>query len=118
MEDIQSDHTDFWIRATLFEVFPELLDFEGARRSTVGGYADILKSGGFEDVRVLEYAETRKCYSSYQELEAEILARKGKSILFELSDSELRRYCKRLKSQAPTNSLREVDRWTVWLAAR
>ena len=118
LEDVESADLVFWIRATLFEEFPQLLEFERARRPTAHGYADALKESGFADIRILTHVETRKCYSSFRELETEIAARKGKSILFELSDSELRRYCERLESKALNNSLREVDQWTTWLATK
>jgi len=77
-----------------------------------------LRESGFTDIRILAHSETRRCYSSFRELETEIVARKGKSILFELSDSELARYCERLESKSQRNPLREVDQWTVWLATR
>jgi len=118
LEDVESADPTFWIRATLFEEFPRLLEFERARRPTAQAYANALKESGFVDVRVLTYSETRKYYSSFRELEMEIMARKGKSILFELSDSELRRYCDRLRSKATNTSLREVDQWTIWLATK
>ena len=118
LEDVESADPTFWIRATLFEEFPQLLEFERARRPTVHGYANALKESGFIEIRVLTYSETRKYYSSFRELEMEIMARRGKSILFELSDSELIRYCDRLKSKAMNSSLREVDPWTIWLATK
>ena len=116
-EDVKSTHPDFWIRAALFETFPQLFEFERNRRPTAEGYVKRLKKGGFRNVQVSNYAETRRSYSSYRELEEEIMARKGKSILFELSDSELRVYCKRLESKAARNPLREKDQWSVWLAS-
>jgi 2-polyprenyl-3-methyl-5-hydroxy-6-metoxy-1,4-benzoquinol methylase len=118
LEDVESADPTFWIRATLFEEFPQLLEFEGARRPTAQTYANVLRESGFIDIRVITYSETRKYYLSFRELEMEIMARKGKSILFELSDSELRRYCDRLKSKAMNSSLRDVDPWTIWLAAK
>lgn len=118
MEDVASEVPEFWIRSTLFEEFPRLLEFERGRRPTAQGCACTLREGGFKNVRMLTYVETRQCYPSFGELAADILARKGKSIRFELSDSELERYCDRLELKAPGESIREVDQWTVWLAAK
>jgi len=115
LEDVESTRPDHWIRSTLFEVFPRLLETERARRPTAAAYAKIMRESGFGKIDVRQYAETRKRYSSFEELEAEILARKGKSILFELSDAELRTYCGALARKRPRPPLIEADSWTVWI---
>ena len=47
-----------------------------------------------------------------------MLARKGKSILYELSDTELAAYCRRLSVLAETYELVKRDPWTVWIAIK
>jgi SAM-dependent methyltransferase len=118
LEDVESARPDHWVRSTLFEVFPRLLETERARRPTTAAYAKIMKESGFGTIDVLQYAETRKRYSSFEELETEILARKGKSILFELSDAELRTYCKALAQKRATPPIIEADSWTVWIGTK
>ena len=100
IEDVQSDDPQHWIRATLFEVFPRLLDSERLRRPSSQQYRDLLIDTGFRTVRELRYDEVRRRYASVHELENEIRSRKGKSILFELSDAELELYCRRLEEKA------------------
>ena len=107
-----------WIRATLFKCFPQLLEFERSRRPLRSGYREILKKLGFQIVDVATLDEVRKVYTSFMELEREILERKGKSILFELSDTQLKHYCAELKKASSANQkFEEIDRWTIWVAS-
>jgi ubiquinone/menaquinone biosynthesis C-methylase UbiE len=118
IEDVQLSDPQHWIRATLFEVFPRLVDFERLRRPARQRYRDLLIGSGFRQVRELQYDEVRRTYGSFDGLKSEILSRKGKSILFELSDAELEVYCTRLEEKAAGCPLIERDPWTVWLAVR
>jgi 2-polyprenyl-3-methyl-5-hydroxy-6-metoxy-1,4-benzoquinol methylase len=118
MEDVQSAQPQHWIRAMLFELFPHLMAFEMKRRPSRQAYAQLLKQAGFADVREMRYEEVRKTYDAFEDLQAEILARKGKSILFELSDAELARYCEKLREKAEAPPFTECDAWTVWLAKK
>ena len=91
---------------------------ERKRRPSVQRYRDTLSDAGFKAISVESYPETRKVYASFDALRSEILARKGKSILFELSDAELRQYCSALaETRAPTPIV-EVDAWTIWLCRK
>ena len=117
-ENTQDKDPEFWMRTTLFEEFPRLVGFESRRRPEAQAYADVLGANGFSDVRVCQLSETRKRYENFDELRAEILSRKGKSILFELSDAELVRYCELLETRSKTCPLVETDKWTIWLAAK
>jgi len=118
IEDVQSAEPRHWIRAILLETFPRLLAFEAARRPVTPAYADLLRRNGFSGVRTLRFEEVRKTYSSFEALRAEILGRKGKSILFELSDGELEAYCERLQEKGVDHPLVECDSWTVWLGTK
>jgi ubiquinone/menaquinone biosynthesis C-methylase UbiE len=115
-DDVASSNPDFWIRNTLFEVFPRLLDVERSRRPSWKGYARLLREEGFEDVQSLSYGEVRRRYASFDQLREEILARKGKSLLFELTDQELDIYCRALQSRSDAAPLIEKDAWTIWIA--
>ncbi|MGK0169183.1 MAG: ubiquinone/menaquinone biosynthesis C-methylase UbiE, partial [Gammaproteobacteria bacterium] len=116
LEDVKATDPAYWIRATLFEVFPQLVQFEATRRPVTERYSAHLTVAGFHDIEIVSVPEVRRVYGTFESLESEILSRKGKSILFELSDTELRRYCDVLAQRAPAHDLREVDPWTVWIA--
>jgi ubiquinone/menaquinone biosynthesis C-methylase UbiE len=118
IEDVESDDPQHWIRATLFEVFPRLLDVERSRRPSRQAYSRLLTGAGFRNVRELRYDEVRRRYVSFDELKGEILTRKGKSILFELNDAELELYCRRLEVKTRDHPLIERDVWTLWLARK
>jgi ubiquinone/menaquinone biosynthesis C-methylase UbiE len=118
IEDVRSIDPRHWIRSTLIEMFPRLLDFERARRPSTQAYADILLRAGFAAPRTLIYPEVRKVYASVSELSSEILARKGKSILHQLSDAELARYCEALTRRVEDLPIVEADSWTVWIAKK
>jgi ubiquinone/menaquinone biosynthesis C-methylase UbiE len=115
-EDVESSDPAYWIRSSLFTLFPHLLEYERGRRPQRQDYAGILATAGFTTVRVVSFVETRKRYASFAELETEIMTRKGKSILFELSDAELKIYCAYLKDHAKGRATEEVDPWTIWIA--
>lgn len=118
IEDVRSSEPRHWIRSTLFKAFPHLLEFEAARRPARRSYTDLLRRNGFSGVRTLRFEEVRKAYLNFEELRAEILSRKGKSILFELGDSDLEAYCERLWDKAANHALVENDSWTVWLGTK
>ncbi len=116
-EDVCSIDSAHWIRATLFKCFPQLLEYERFRRPLRSGYREMLKKLGFQIVGVVTLDEVRKVYASFTELETEMLARKGKSILFELSDTQLKHYCAELEKVSVDQKLEEIDRWTIWVAS-
>lgn len=116
IENVLDDSPNHWIRATLFECFPRLLEFERERRPSESKYKELLKSSNFEVQAPIRFSERRKSYSSLTELQEEIRSRKGKSILFELSDDELEVYCERLEQASMNKPLDEIDQWTIWRA--
>ena len=118
LEDVVDTNPDAWIRTTLIEAFPRLVDFERQRRPSRRDYEDILINSGFNNIKTLTYAEIRKRYDAFDVLEQEIMSRKGKSTLFELNDTELRQYCDLLSEKSQTRELIECDRWTVWLSEK
>ena len=115
--DVQDKAPAFWIRTTLFELFPWLLQFEADRRPDRDGYTAVLRACGFRVV-TSAFPETRRVYHSFETLESDILGRRGKSILFELDDNELRQYCAALRERFTRLPLIECDPWTVWRATR
>jgi ubiquinone/menaquinone biosynthesis C-methylase UbiE len=115
-EDVISLNSEHWIRSTLFCKFPKLLEFERNRRPAKSFYSNLIIEQEFTELTTSSFSEVRRTYSNFEELENEILLRKGKSILFELSDNELKEYCFSLRDVARGQELKEVDQWTIWLA--
>jgi len=115
-ENVLDEHPRHWIRATLFKCFPRLLEFERERRPSEGRYNEILESSSLQTLTPIRFSERRKSYTSLEELKNEIRSRKGKSILFELSDDELELYCEMLEQASIDRPLDEIDQWTLWRA--
>ena len=116
LADVEADAPEYWIRATLVRLYPRLIDVERARRPNASAFTGRLRRVGFEEVVQGTLAETRKIYDSFTALETEILTRRGKSILFELTDEQLRAYCEALRRVCPPGPVVEIDPWTVWFA--
>jgi ubiquinone/menaquinone biosynthesis C-methylase UbiE len=118
IEDVRTPSDDHWIRRELLTMFPRLLEIERARRPDRAAYRRILRNAGFAAVEIQSVIEVRRIYAGWNDLEQEILSRKGKSILFELADDELAAYCRRLAHLAGNHELIERDPWTVWIASK
>lgn len=118
IEDVLSQDPATWIRNTLIEMFPRLVSFEEKRRPRSDDYEGILSKAGFAKVKQHTFVETRRTYSSAQALREEVMKRKGKSILFELSDAELSQYCDALEAKSATHALVEKDPWSIWIAEK
>jgi len=95
---------------------PRLVEYEADRRPKTLEYIHILQEAGFDRIEVKVHAEIRKVYRSKGELTDELMARKGKSILFELSGHELSKYIDRIISMASNSDIVECDQWTMWKA--
>ena len=117
-EDVLAADPQYWIRRELLEMYPSLLAFEAKRRPKTEDYCAILKDCGFSNVDVLTFAETRKVYDSAGTLAQALRQRKGKSILYQLTDDELDAYVERVISQCPEGEVVERDQWTIWRARR
>ncbi len=113
-QDIIQQGEKFWIRNTLFECFPQLLEYEKKRRPDSEQYEQFINQTGLHIFDTENISEVRKEHSDIGELCSEIMKRKGKSILFELSDEQLLEYCRMLKSKAKEEPIVEQDIWTVW----
>ena len=105
-------------RGWLFEIFPRLLEVENARRPTSDAVSAALASAGFAAATVTSLWEVRRRYADREDYLAEIGARTGRSILHELSDTELGHLTGELRRRLPAGPMVEQDRWTVWTAVR
>jgi ubiquinone/menaquinone biosynthesis C-methylase UbiE len=104
------------IRGYFFERFPRLLAVEGVRRPTDAAVRAALQATGFEQVESVALWEVRRTYKDWQHLEADLAARTGRSILHELSDSELEELIVYIEARVADGPILEKDRWTLWSA--
>ncbi|MGG1399916.1 class I SAM-dependent methyltransferase [Bacillus salipaludis] len=117
IEDCSLAGSDEHIRGYFFELYPELLKKDIARRHSAETIHSYLTEAGFQHVEVLSFWENRKTYHSLDELKQEIISRKGRSILFELNDEQVQILAdgigERVTKPFP---LVEKERWTIWFA--
>jgi ubiquinone/menaquinone biosynthesis C-methylase UbiE len=105
-------------RGWLFEVFPRLLDVENARRPSDAAVRRALASAGFGAVTTTALWEVRRRYRDREDYLAEITRRTGRSILHELSDTELEHLVGELRARLAEGPVVERDRWTLWSGQR
>jgi SAM-dependent methyltransferase len=105
-------------RGWIFEVFPRLLDVENARRSAVSAVTAALASAGFGEITATPLWEVRRRYADRDDYLTEIAQRTGRSILHELTDTELAHLVDELGRRLPEGPLVEQDRWTLWRGIR
>jgi ubiquinone/menaquinone biosynthesis C-methylase UbiE len=110
------------IRGYFFSLFPDLREIEIQRRHTDQTVQRALREAGFERVTVFQLWETRRIYEDITELRQDLLQRKGRSILHELSDPQLNvlvdKLTHLLQKSLGTEPIFEQDRWTIWLAGK
>jgi ubiquinone/menaquinone biosynthesis C-methylase UbiE len=114
--DVSLPGTPGHLRGWFFECFPKLLAIETGRRPTGELVEKALQATGFKDIRSLPLWEVRRTYSSIDELEHDLAARTGRSILHALDDSELRQLIDFIRARIGPPPIVEKDRWTVWSA--
>ncbi|UCZ53623.1 class I SAM-dependent methyltransferase [Bacillus shivajii] len=106
------------IRGYFFSTFPQLKEIETERRYEGKTVISVLKKAGFKNIQELKLWETRKIYDSKTSLFNEIITRKGRSILHELTEKELQILIKELDTILPNETIVEKDRWTIWTAEK
>jgi ubiquinone/menaquinone biosynthesis C-methylase UbiE len=118
-EDVRLPGSAEHLRGYFFDCYPRLLQVEEARRPGTDKVVRELAAAGFTEVTHLHAWETRKVYADADELAADLLSRKGRSILHELTQDELHQLVsymlERLPDQGP---IVEKDRWTIWVGRR
>ncbi|BAC12993.1 hypothetical conserved protein [Oceanobacillus iheyensis HTE831] len=117
MEDCLIPGSTSHLRGYLYYDFPELIEIEKQRRPTISETIGQLKTAGFTEIKQMNLWEVRKHYASFQELRKDIQSRKGRSILHELSDAEIKLWIQKLENRLPNDTeIIEKDRWTIWIA--
>ena len=80
---------------------------------------EALHQAGFTQSATTVFWETRQSYPDVTALAADLRQRTGRSMLHELSDTELGTLIDFITAQLPPHEpLLEQDRWTIWWATR
>jgi ubiquinone/menaquinone biosynthesis C-methylase UbiE len=116
-DDVRLPGSPEHLRGYFFECFPRLLAVETGRRPTDLAVRAALDAAGFAKVEMSVLWEVRRVHQDWQELRQDLADRTGRSILHDLSDTELAELIgyieKRLPAEGP---IVEKDRWTMWSA--
>jgi SAM-dependent methyltransferase len=119
MADVLQPGSPSHLRGYFFTAFPKLADIERERRPRREVVRNLLHAVGFEEVTEHRIVETRRVYRDREAVRADICERTGRSILHDLTDSELTTLADEVISHLPTGGqVTEVDYWTVWAARR
>lgn len=108
------------IRGYFFEQFPKLKSIEVARRYDAEQVQQSLEANGFQVTKLVSLWETRKVHESLESLQHDLLSRAGRSILHELTDTELEQLSTFIQAKLATSTLPiiEKDVWTIWFAQK
>lgn len=117
--DVQQPASASHLRGYFFECFPRLLEVELKRRPDTSKVQAAMQAAGFVDMQSSTVWEDRRYYNSFEEYAQELAQRTGRSILHELSDTELEELIDYIRARVPANqSFVERDCWTLWLGKR
>jgi ubiquinone/menaquinone biosynthesis C-methylase UbiE len=104
------------LRGWFFQRFPRLLDIETSRRPTSDTVKQAMRAAGFVDIQTRTLWEVRRTYATVDELEHDLAARTGRSILHALDDDELRDLIAFIRERVGPPPIVEKDCWTLWSA--
>lgn len=114
--DVALPGTPEHLRGWFFERFPRLLAIESGRRPTTEAVGQALQATGFRAIRSRTLWEVRRTYATVAELERDLAARTGRSILHALDDGELQMLIAFIHERIGEPPIVEKDRWTIWSA--
>lgn len=118
MADVKMPASPTHFRGYFFSQYPRLLTIEQTRRPDDTAVQNTMKLAGFEQVNKTTLWETRREYDSWSELEADLLSRKGRSILHELTDAELKDLVHTIHHRvAGQEKWNEQDCWSIWIGS-
>ena len=118
-DDAQIAGSPVHLRGYFFECFPRLREIESKRRPTDDHVIGTLLQTGFVNPKATKLWETRTVYENVEDLKTDLRHRTGRSILHELNDEELAGLISYISSKVEVNKpIREMDRWTLWLAEK
>ncbi|WP_428670131.1 class I SAM-dependent methyltransferase [Reyranella sp.] len=104
------------LRGWFFARFPRLLEIERGRRPTSDAVKHAMRAAGFRAVQTRHLWEVRRTYATVEDLERDLAARTGRSILHALDDDELRDLIAFIRERIGAPPIIEKDRWTIWSA--
>ena len=117
-DDVRLPSSSEHLRGYFFECFPRLLAIETDRRPTDAAVRTAFEAAGFTKIEMSVLWEVRKVHRDWQEMRQELATRTGRSILHDLSDTELAGLIRYIEKRLPADEpIAEKDRWTVWSAA-
>lgn len=109
------------IRGYFFSMFPRLVDYEKSRRHQSNQVILAIQKAGFTGIEEKEFWETRKKYDNLKDLQNDLSSRTGRSILHELTDSEVACLVRHISNELRDRTdekISEKDRWTIWMAQK
>lgn len=113
--DIQLPATPEHLRAYFHERYPRLLEVELRRRPRSEVVLAALAAAGFTHVETRNFWETRRVYATFDELADDLRQRVDRSILHELSDTELADLIVYVRERLPEyGPYPDASRWTLW----
>lgn len=119
LEDIQLPGSAEHIRGYFFERFPRLMEKERDRRPDDLSVRMAMNKNGLNHDDAWRVWEIRRVYDQWSALEADLLARTGRSLLHELSDKDLRGLVTYIKEKvAGREPITEQYRWTIWIGEK
>lgn len=117
MSDVLQPGSAQHVCGYFFEVFPELIAFESSRRPEIESVTASIGTAGFTAVNTRTIAERRRAYESFEAPRYDLKARTGRSILHELTDTELNTLIDYISTKIDCpGAINEVDYWTIWVA--
>ncbi len=122
-EDILLPGSKRHIRGYFFERYPRLMRKEIERRPELDTVLQALHRAGFARTGAEKLWETRARFPDLAALAEDLLNRTGRSILHELTDTELQDLVDFIQQELqgqlkPGEEIVEEDRWTVWSGKR
>jgi ubiquinone/menaquinone biosynthesis C-methylase UbiE len=114
--DVELPGSPEHLRGWFFERFPKLLTIETGRRPTSETVEKALQATGFGTVQCRTLWEVRRIYTTVEELEHDLAARTGRSILHALDDGDLCDLIAFIRERIGGPPIVEKDRWTIWSA--
>jgi ubiquinone/menaquinone biosynthesis C-methylase UbiE len=115
---LPASHTH--IRGYFHERYPRLKAIEVGRRSDSALLIETLQQVGFHDIAVHNLWEIKDRHANLDSLAANLLQRKDRSILHELTDAELQDLVDYIRQQFQGYEGEVIDqtRWTLWSARK
>ncbi|WP_445263282.1 class I SAM-dependent methyltransferase [Pseudokineococcus sp. 5B2Z-1] len=117
-DDVNQPAGPHHLRGHLLELAPQLLPVEVGRRPDADALLRVLEGAGLTGATTRTVWETRAHHPDRESYLADVATRTGRSLLHHLTDDELDRLVRDLRSRLPDEPLVEQDRWTLWAATK